>query len=86
MKSKIKSIFTYKWKTNYCKQAALYLQGSEVDWMLLLLISRDSGKFTLVPVNDDAMTKMREGWNEWVADKEYSKKLEEYRNLISEEE
>ena len=54
--------------------------------MLLLLISRDSGKFTLVPVNDDAMTKMREGWNEWVADKEYSKKLEEYRNLISEEE
>jgi len=80
------SIFTYKWKTNYCKQAALYLQGSEVDWMLLLLISRDSGKFTLVPVNDDAMTKMREGWNEWVADKEYSKKLEEYRNLISEEE
>ena len=42
--------------------------------------------YTCVMKHDDAMTKMREGWNEWVADKEYSKKLEEYRNLISEEE
>ena len=80
------SIFRYKWKTNYCKQVALYLQGCEMDWMLLLLISRESGKFTLVPVNDEAMEKMRADWNEWANNKEHSTKLEEYRKLISEEE
>jgi hypothetical protein len=80
------SIFTYKWKANYSKQVALYLQGGGHDWMLLLLISRESGNFTLVPVDDSAMTKMRADWNKWAADKKYSSKLKEYRQLISEEE
>tara|TARA_B100001750_G_C15515818_1_gene607076 strand:+ start:833 stop:2071 length:1239 start_codon:yes stop_codon:yes gene_type:complete len=80
------SIFSYKWKTNYSKQAALYLQGCEDDWMLLLLISRETGKFTLVPVNDEAMTRMRNDWEKWAADELYSQKLAEYRAMISEEE
>jgi hypothetical protein len=80
------SIFSYKWKANYSKQVALYLQGGGHDWMLLLLISRESGNFTLVPVDDSAMTKMRADWNKWAADKKYSSKLKEYRQLISEEE
>jgi len=80
------SIFTYKWKANYSKQVALYLQGGGHDWMLLLLISRESGNFTLVPVDASAMEKMRQDWKKWAVDKTYSKKLEEYRQLISEEE
>jgi hypothetical protein len=79
-----KSIFKYKWKRNYSKQAALYLQGVENEYMLLLLISRESGAFTVVPVNDEAMEGMRENWVVWA--KKYKKQLDAYKQLISEEE
>ena len=77
------SIFKYKWKNNYAKQAALYLQGVENDFMLLLIISRESGEFTLAPVDDSAMTEMQSDWVEWA--EKFPEQLQEYRQLIAEE-
>ena len=79
-------IFTYKWKTNYSKQVALYLQGSDREWMFLLIISRESGQFTLVPVNDVAINEMRKEWLKWISNEKYATKLDEYKKLIAEEE
>jgi hypothetical protein len=79
-----KSIFKYKWKRNYAKQAALYLQGVDNEYMLLLLISRESGSFTVVPVSDEAMEGMRENWVVWA--EKYEKQLDAYKQLIAEEE
>ena len=78
-----KSIFKYKWKKNYSKQAALYLQGVDNEFMLLLLISRESGAFTVVPVDDEAMAAMQENWVVWAED--YEKQLDAYKKLIDEE-
>ena len=78
-----KSIFKYKWKKNYAKQAALYLQGVDNEFMLLLLISRESGAFTVVPVDDEAMAGMQENWVVWA--KDYEKQLDAYKKLIDEE-
>ncbi len=78
-----KSIFKYKWKKNYSKQAALYLQGVDNEFMLLLLISRESGAFTVVPVDDEAMAGMQENWVVWAED--YEKQLDAYKKLIDEE-
>ena len=79
-------IFTYKWNTNYSKQVALYLQGNDREWMFLLIISRESGQFTLVPVNDVAINKMRNEWIKWISNEKYATKLDEYKKLIAEEE
>lgn len=78
-----KAIFKGKWKRNYAKQVAIYLQGLDNEWMLLLIISRQSGLFTVVPINDRAMERMRENWTKWGA--KYQELLENYRNLLSEE-
>ncbi len=78
-----KSIFKYKWKKNYAKQAALYLQGVENEFMLLLLISRESGTFTVVPVDDEAMAGMQENWVVWA--EKYEKQLDDYKQLLAEE-
>ena len=79
-----KSIFKYKWKRNYAKQVALYLQGVDNEYMLLLLISRESGSFTVVPVSDEAMAGMQENWVVWAEN--YQTQLDAYKKLISEEE
>jgi hypothetical protein len=79
-----KSIFKYKWKRNYAKQTALYLQGVDNEFMLLLLISRESGSFTVVPVCDEALEGMRENWVVWAEN--YQTQLDAYKQLIAEEE
>ena len=79
-----KSIFKYKWKKNYAKQAALYLQGVDNEFMLLLLISRESGTFTVVPVDDEAMGGMQDNWVVWA--KRYTTQLDTYKRLILQEE
>jgi len=66
------------------KQAALYLQGVDNEFMLLLLISRESGTFTVVPVDDEAMAAMQENWVVWA--EKYEKQLDAYKQLIAEEE
>lgn len=77
-----KATFKTKWKRNYSKQVAIYLQGVEKEWMLLLIISRQSGLFTVVPVDTHAMKRMRNDWSKWAG--KYAKQLDVYRALVDE--
>ena len=47
------NIGTYKrkWVQNYLPQLAMYSDAKAMDWMLLLLISKRTGQFSLIPVN-----------------------------------
>lgn len=74
-----KKIFKLKWKKNYLPQLAMYSSAYEMDWMLLLLISKNNGHFSVIPVNTKAkLAELRKEWKEWAKDKKLMKKLEKY--------
>jgi len=71
--------FKFKWKKNYLPQLAMYSSAHEMDWMLLLLISKNSGRFSVIPVDPNAkLAELRKEWKEWSKDKKLMKKLEKY--------
>ena len=71
--------FKSKWKKNYLPQLAMYSSACEMEWMLLLLISKNTGRFSVIPVNPSAkLAKLRKEWKKWSKDKKLMKKLEKY--------
>ena len=57
----------------------MYSSAHEMDWMLLLLISKNSGRFSVIPVDPNAkLAELRKEWKEWSKDKKLMKKLEKY--------
>ena len=71
--------FKFKWEKNYLPQLAMYSSAHEMDWMLLLLISKNSGRFSVIPVNPNVkLAELRKEWKEWSKDKKLMKKLEKY--------
>ncbi len=84
--SKKMRMFRKKWHHNYTKQVALYLQGSENDWMMLLIISRTTGSFTVVPMTDGAIYPLRDEWRSWLEDSKIAEGLEAYKRDLAEEE
>ena len=74
-----KKTFKLKWKKNYLPQLAMYSSAYDMDWMLLLLISKNNGHFSVIPVNPKAkLAELRKEWKEWAKDKKLMKKLEKY--------
>ncbi|MDP6324690.1 MAG: hypothetical protein QF684_03890, partial [Candidatus Thalassarchaeaceae archaeon] len=68
-----------KWKSNYLPQLAMYSDAKDMEWMLLLLISKKTGRFSVIPVNPNAkLAELRKDWKEWSKDKQLMKKLEKY--------
>ena len=68
-----------KWKNNYLPQLAMYSNAKEMEWMLLLLISKKTGRFSVIPINPKAkLESLRKEWKEWSKDKQLMKKLEKY--------
>jgi len=62
------------------KQVGLYLAGAADDYLLLLVISRDDGAFTVVPMDDTGMTARREQFTKWSRDSEIKPLLEGYKS------
>jgi len=79
-KSKMnKNTLKAKWKTNYLPQLAMYSNARGMDWMLLLLISKTDGRFSVIPVDPRAkLENLRKEWKEWSKDKALMKKVEKY--------
>lgn len=75
------NIGTYKrkWVQNYLPQLAMYSDAKAMDWMLLLLISKRTGQFSLIPVNAHSKLEwLREKWKEWAKDDRIIRFLEQY--------
>jgi hypothetical protein len=71
--------FRNKWKTNYLPQIAMYSHASSVDWMYLLLISRKTGDFTILPVDGrEKIEKLQNNWAKWSQQKRIRNLLLEY--------
>ena len=71
--------FRNKWKTNYLPQIAMYSHASSVDWMYLLLVSRKTGDFTILPVDGrEKIEKLQNNWAKWPQQKRIRNLLLEY--------
>jgi 5'(3')-deoxyribonucleotidase len=80
--------FKTKWRTNYLPQISMYSDACGLDWMLLLLISRKTGEFSLIPVNgQQKLIALKKKWEEWIqAGGKIVNEIATYRELKSEEE
>ena len=57
----------------------MYSNACGMDWMLLLLISKNSGRFSVIPVNPNGkLVELRKEWKKWSKDKKLMMKLEKY--------
>ena len=55
--------FDLSWKKSYLPQIAMYSDACGLDWMFILLISRETGQFSLIPVSCKAkLAEMKEAW------------------------
>lgn len=73
--------FKQVWTKNYLPQMAMYSHASGLDWMYLLLVSRDSGKFTIIPIDcKPRMDLIRSQWIEVMNDPGLISEIERYRN------
>jgi len=88
MKKNARNNFRSKWKKNYLPQIAMYSHASELDWMFLLLISKQSGEFSIIPVNGkEKLHSLRKKWSSWMENGgSIKEKLDEYRKLQLDEE
>ena len=83
---KQRKIFQYKWHGNYLPQVAMYLQGADREWMLLMLVSRQSGVFTMLPITGVKMKTLRQRWSKLLKDDELAGQVDAYRDDIESEE
>jgi hypothetical protein len=68
-----------KWISNYLPQLAMYSDAKGKDWMLLLLIAKRTGRFSLIPVNAQVkLEALREKWKEWAKEDRIRRLLEQY--------
>ena len=52
----------------FLPQIAMYSHSCNLDWMLLLLISKKTGEFRIIPVDGKgALQNLRKKWKKWVS-------------------
>ena len=83
---KQRQIFQFKWHANYLPQIAMYLEGTDHEWMLLMLVSRRSGLFTMLPITGVKMNTLRKRWRKLLKDDELAGQVANYREAIDSEE
>ena len=83
---KQRQIFQFKWHANYLPQIAMYLEGTDHEWMLLMLVSRRSGLFTMLPITGVKMKTLRKRWRKLLKDDELAGQVANYREAIDSEE
>jgi hypothetical protein len=71
--------FKQKWRTNYLPQIAMYSHASSIDWMFLLLISRQTGAFTILPVEGkEKLETLQKAWMKWSKENRIRTLLDKY--------
>ena len=71
-----------KWRTNYLPQLAMYSDARGMEWMLLLLISKETGRFSVIPVEPrNKMEALRKDWSEWAKSGKLMRKIEKYLEI-----
>jgi len=74
--------FRNKMKSNYMTQLSVYSKSVDRQWILLLLISRESGEFTILPMSNETYLPMMESkLLKWSQDSATAKLLHEYHQL-----
>ena len=59
---------------------AMYSHASGLDWMYLMLVSRDSGEFSIIPTNcKPRMDIIRNQWKQVMKDPEVVSEIEKYQ-------
>ena len=80
MNNKALKKFKDKWQTNYLPQIAMYSKGINLEWMFLLLISRQNKEFSIIPVSGKIkLQKLEDKWTTWMSDDEFVKKLNHFK-------
>tara|TARA_Y100000588_G_scaffold276657_1_gene293064 strand:+ start:1142 stop:1861 length:720 start_codon:yes stop_codon:yes gene_type:complete len=71
-----------KWKANYLPQLAMYSDARGMEWMLLLLFSKETGRFSVIPVNPrNKLESLRKEWRQWSKDRKLMRKIEKYLEI-----
>ncbi len=71
-----------KWKTNYLPQLAMYSDARGMEWMLLLLLSKETGRFSVIPVNPRKVKEsLRKEWRQWAKNRKLMRKIEKYLEI-----
>jgi len=74
--------FRNKVRSNFMTQISVYSKAVERQWILLLLISRESGEFTILPMsNENYLPTMENKLLKWSKDSAIAKLLNEYHQL-----
>ena len=74
--------FKSKVKSNFMTQLSVYSKSVDRQWILLLLISRQSGEFTILPMsNETYLPMMEDKLLKWSENPEIAKLLQEYHQL-----
>tara|TARA_B100000029_G_scaffold500433_1_gene572183 strand:+ start:207 stop:1004 length:798 start_codon:yes stop_codon:yes gene_type:complete len=75
-----KPSFRALWSQSYLPQIAMYSEACGLDWMFLLLISRESGEFSLIPVSGKAkLAKLKKDWEGLSRNRKLMQDIEKYR-------
>ena len=66
----------------------MYSHACELEWMFLLLISKETGEFSIIPVDGkEKMKGLRQKWKSWVSNGgKLMEKITLYRKLGLDEE
>jgi len=81
LKKKALKLFKQKWQQNYLPQIAMYSNASNLQWMFLLLISRQNKEFSIIPVSGkNKLQQLEKKWNGWMSNDEFAEELNNFKS------
>ena len=81
LNKKALKLFKQKWQQNYLPQIAMYSNASNLQWMFLLLISRQNKEFSIIPVSGkNKLQQLEKKWNGWMSNDEFVEKLNHFNS------
>jgi len=67
-------------RTNYLPQMAMYSYASGLDWMYLMIVSRENGEFSIIPTYcKPRMDLIRNQWSQVMKDPELVSEIDKYQ-------
>ena len=83
LKKKALKLFKQKWQQNYLPQIAMYSNASNLQWMFLLLISRQNKEFSIIPVSGkNKLQQLEKKWNGWMSNDEFAEELNNFKSKL----
>ena len=83
LNKKALKLFKQKWQQNYLPQIAMYSNASNLQWMFLLLISRQNKEFSIIPVSGkNKLQQLEKKWNGWMSNDEFAEELNNFKSKL----